>query len=147
MLRCLFLLAVCCLGVISLLNAQDRKTGDIHRLIDNYSLARENRDTVLLKKILTDDIDQLVSSGEWRYGLRSAVQGMLESSAARPGTRTLRVERVRFLTKKTAIADARYEIKNPDGSVRTMWSSFTLWQQKDEWKIAAIRNMLPASAR
>jgi hypothetical protein len=100
-----------------------------------------------LKKILTDDIDQLVSTGEWRYGLRSAVQGMLESSAASPGTRTLRVERIRFLNKHTALADARYEIKNPDGSVRKMWSSFTVLQQKNEWKIVAIRNMLPASAR
>lgn len=147
MIRYFFLLASCCILETSHSSAQESKTKAISGLIDNYSLARENRDTVLLKKILTDDIDQLVSSGEWRYGLRSAVQGMLESSAASPGTRTLRVERVRFLNKHTALADARYEIRNADGSVRKMWSSFTVLQQKNVWKIAAIRNMLPASAK
>lgn len=127
--------------------AQQKEPQAIHQLIDNYSKARENRDTILLKKILTDDIDQLVSNGEWRHGIRAAVRGMMESSATNPGTRTLTVERVRFLNKKVAIADARYEIKNPDGSVRKMWSSFTAVLIKTEWKIAAIRNMLPAAGK
>src|SRR5262245_56344738 len=35
-------------------------------LIDQYSKAREKNDTVLLKEILTNDVDQLASSGEWR---------------------------------------------------------------------------------
>lgn len=38
----------------------------IYDLVDAYSEAREKKDTVLLKKILTTDIDQLVSTGEWR---------------------------------------------------------------------------------
>jgi uncharacterized protein (TIGR02246 family) len=120
-------------------------TKAIYALIDSYSTARENRDTVLLKNILTEDIDQLVSTGEWRYGLQAAVKGMMESSAASPGTRTLRVEKVRFLDKHTALADARYEIRNPDGSVRSMWSSFTVVMRHKTWKISAIRNMLPAA--
>jgi uncharacterized protein (TIGR02246 family) len=124
--------------------AQDDKTKAIYQLVDNYSLARENRDTILLKKILTEDIDQLVSTGEWRYGLQSAVKGMLESSAKSPGTRTLHVERVRFLGKHIALADARYDIRNDDGTVRSMWSSFTAVRENGTWKISAIRNMLPA---
>ena len=69
---------------------------DIHQrkaitsLIDNYSLAREKSDTALLKTILTTDVDQLVSTGEWRNGIGAAVKGMLKSSGNRPGTRTLR---------------------------------------------------------
>jgi len=39
---------------------------EITFLIDQYSLAREKKDTVLLKSILTPEVDQLVSSGEWR---------------------------------------------------------------------------------
>jgi uncharacterized protein (TIGR02246 family) len=129
--------------------AQDKKQHEKQRqaifsLIDNYSLAREKKDTVLLKNILTDDIDQLVSTGEWRYGLNEAVQGMLRSSATSPGTRTLTVEKVRFLDSKNAIADARYEIRNTDGTSRRMWSTFIVVQQKRNWKISAIRNMLPS---
>jgi ketosteroid isomerase-like protein len=122
----------------------DEKTIDIYKLIDNYSLARDKKDTALLKTILTNDIDQLVSNGEWRSGINEAVLGMQRSSQGNPGTRTLTVEKIRFLDSKNAIADARYEIRNPDGTVRKMWSTFVVVNQKGKWKISAIRNMLPA---
>lgn len=124
-------------------NNQQRK--DIVVLIDKYSEAREKRDTVLLKKILTTDIDQLVSTGEWRDGMGSAVQGMLKSSASRPGTRTLTVDKIRMLNTTTAIVDCRYEIQNDNGSSRKMWSTFIVIAVEKIWKISAIRNMLPAS--
>lgn len=119
----------------------------IRELIDKYSLAREKRDTVLLKEILTDDIDQLVSNGEWRYGIRVAIQGMLRSSETNSGTRTLTVDKIKFLDKQNAIVDCRYEIQNADGSQRKMWSSFTVVNRKKQWRIAGIRNMLPAPSR
>jgi len=119
------------------------RTKDIYALIDQYSLARDKKDTVLLKSILTHDIDQLVSSGEWRNGVIEAVQGMLRSSDNNPGTRTLTVENIRFLDSKNAIADARYEIKSSAGITQKMWSTFIVVNQKGKWKIAAIRNMLP----
>lgn len=112
-------------------------------LIKSYSQSRETKDTVLLKDILTDDMDQLVSSGEWRTGIDEAIKGMMESSTTNPGTRTLHVERIRFLADGVAIVDARYEIKNPDESIRKMWSSFTVVDGGTNWKISAIRNMLP----
>jgi len=124
-------------------NDQQRK--DIVALIDKYSEAREKRDTVLLKKILTTDIDQLVSTGEWRDGMGSAVQGMLKSSASRPGTRTLTVDKIRMLNTTTAIVDCRYEIQDDNGSSRKMWSTFIVIAVEKIWKISAIRNMLPAS--
>lgn len=116
----------------------------ITQLIAHYAQARENQDTILLKKILTSDIDQLVSSGEWRRGIRTAVRGMQRSSSNNPGTRTLTVEKIRFLNKRSAIADARYVIENPDGTDRRMWSTFIVLREGSHWKIAAIRNMLPA---
>jgi uncharacterized protein (TIGR02246 family) len=125
--------------------AQTKHKKEIHSLIDKYAQARETSDTTLLKSILTHDIDQLVSSGEWRRGFEGASKGMMRSSQRNPGQRTLTVENVRFLTSETAIADARYEIKNSDGSVRKMWSTFVVVQDSGVWKIAAIRNMLPAS--
>lgn len=122
----------------------DRQKKDIQGLIDKYSLAREKRDTSLLKLILTSDIDQLVSTGEWRNGMQAAVQGMLTSSANSPGTRTLAVDKIRLLTDAQAIVDCRYDIANPDGSQRHMWSTFIVVAEQGKWKISAIRNMLPA---
>jgi len=133
----------------SFLLAQGKKKDDkgireIYILIDNYSLARDKKDTVLLKSILTNDVDQFVSSGEWRNGISEAVQGMMRSSENNPGTRTLTVEKIRFLDSKNAIADARYEIKSREGTTRKMWSTFVVVNDNGKWKIAAIRNMLPS---
>ena len=94
---------------------------------------------------MTPDIDQLVSNGEWRIGIAVAIEGMLKSSATKPGTRTLTVDRVRMLNPNSAVADARYEITNDDGTLRKMWSSFIVVKRKGQWKIAGIRNMLPAA--
>lgn len=123
--------------------ATAKQKKDIEALIDKYSLARENKDTVLLKNILTNDIDQLVSTGEWRDGIGESVKGMLRSSASRPGTRTLKVEKLRLLNPFGAVVDCKYEIENADGSPRKMWSTFIVVNDKNGWKISAIRNMLP----
>ena len=116
---------------------------EISLLIDKYSEAREKRDTVLLKNILTSDVDQLVSTGEWRTGINASVKGMLRSSASSPGTRTLTIEKVRLLSATCAIVDCKYEIQNADGTPRKMWSTFMVVTDKRAWKISAIRNMLP----
>ena len=147
------------MGILLLLNltgslfiyAQHSAPGDRHRkaisiVIDLYSEAREKRDTVLLKSILTSDIDQLVSTGEWRTGIDAAIEGMMKSSANSPGTRTLHIEKMKMLSTRVAIVDCRYEIQNTDGTTRKMWSSFTIvCQKKGIWKITAIRNMMPAA--
>ncbi len=117
---------------------------EIRTLIDQYAQSRETRDTVLLRHILTEDVDQLVSTGEWRRGQDIALKGMLRSSTRNPGGRTLNVEKIRFLNTETAVVDARYEIQNPDGTLRKMWSTFIVLFQVERWKIAAIRNMRPA---
>ncbi|MEP6583759.1 MAG: hypothetical protein ABJA90_05820 [Ginsengibacter sp.] len=114
-------------------------------LIDQYSEAREKSDTILLKNIITNDMDQLVSTGEWRIGMSAAVEGMIKSSATSPGKRTLHVEKIRMFNPNSAIVDCKYEIQNKDGSSRKMWSTFLVAASKSTWKISAIRNMLPAS--
>lgn len=144
-----FLFALCAFMAMPLIYSQDtlsnteRKQG-IYALVDSYAQARENKDTVLLEKILTTDVDQLVSSGMWRRGKKESMKGMLKSSTNKPGTRTLKIEKIRFLDPRYAIADARYQIENADGSVRKMWSTFIVVYEEDQWKITAIRNMLPA---
>ncbi len=136
---------------LSLLYCQESKPNTeqqkaIVTLIDQYSEAREKNDTVLLKNILTGDVDQLVSNGEWRNGIGAAIQGMLKSSGSNPGTRTLSIENMRMVNQTTAIVDCRYEIKNTDGTLRKMWSTFFVIIENKKWKITAIRNMLPASS-
>jgi uncharacterized protein (TIGR02246 family) len=123
--------------------ADDKARKDIHALIDYYSEARDKKDTVLLKNILTPDIDQLVSSGEWRTGMNESIEGMMRSSAINQGTRKLIIDKIRFLDPMTGIVDARYEIESTDGPSRKMWSTFIVVFRDNRWKISGIRNMLP----
>ena len=124
--------------------AYDKHEQVIYSLIDAYAEARENKDSLLLQRILMPDVDQLVSSGRWRYGKKEAMAGMLQSSASNPGTRTLNIEKIRFFNSESGIVDARYEIQNTDGTSRKMWSTFIVVYEENKWKISAIRNMLPA---
>lgn len=124
-----------------------KQTEDIHSLIENYAQAREKKDVMLLESILTADVDQLVSSGKWRKGKKESMEGMLQSSTSNPGTRTLKIEKIRLFNPQCAIVDARYEIKNTNGTTRKMWSSFVIVLSENEWKISAIRNMLPAGQK
>jgi hypothetical protein len=60
----LFLSHLACIIVLYSQGAtvNDKLQKAITSLIDQYSYAREKRDTVLLKTILTPDVDQLVST-------------------------------------------------------------------------------------
>lgn len=146
-----FIFVLCCIYLTTAAYAQktdipSKKEQPIYTLINQYAQARETKDTVLLKQILTDDIDQLVSTGEWRRGFETAKKGMLNSSSANLGSRTLTVDQIRFLSRDTALVDTRYEIQNADGSLRKMWSTFIVVYQNGRWKITAIRNMLPTKS-
>ena len=55
------------------------------------------------------------------------------------GKRTIAVSSIRHLGPGVAIADGPYEIGE-----RKMWTCFVVVKSGGEWKIAAIRNMLPA---
>jgi hypothetical protein len=56
------------------------------------------------------------------------------------------VEAIRVPTSGVALADARYEISGIAGEgTRRMRSTFLLTRTDEGWRIAAIRNMLPAT--
>jgi uncharacterized protein (TIGR02246 family) len=117
----------------------------LRQVIQRYVDAREARDPKVIEPLLTPDADQLVSDGTWRRGRDDLVKGMLESSRKNPARRTIAVESVRMLAPHVALADGRYTQKGRDGgSNREMWTSITLKRGPDGWRIAAIRNMLPA---
>ncbi len=115
----------------------------ITALVASYNNAREERDPAAIEALFTTDADQLVSTGEWRRGSDTLVKGMLGSSQRNPGERTITVETIRKISPDVATADARYEIAGAD-SVRRMWSTFLVKKEDGKWRIAAIRNMLPA---
>ena len=117
----------------------------IREVVAKYNAARDERDEKAIEALFTADADQLVSSGEWRRGRDTLVKGMLASSTNNPGKRTLTVETTRFVANDVALADARYEIEGSGGApARKMWSTFLMKREGGAWRIAAIRNMLPA---
>ena len=135
MMRVLLIGLFCMLPLV----AQDDQSA-IRGLVQKYLDAREKRDPKAVEALFTSEVDQLVSSGEWRRGRDAVVKGTLASSEATGGKRTITVETIRFLTKDTVIADGRYEIND-----RKMWSTFLMVRTPEGWNIGAIRNMLRAA--
>jgi uncharacterized protein (TIGR02246 family) len=70
----------------------------------------------------------------------------MASSQSTGGKRTITVEQVRFLSPDIAIADGRYELTGLSGGTnRSMWATLVVKKTDKGWRIAAIRNMLPAA--
>jgi uncharacterized protein (TIGR02246 family) len=123
-----------------------REERAVRDAVSRYVSAREHRDEAAVAALFTKDADQLVSSGEWRKGRDAIVRGTAASSQTSGGTRTITIETVRFVSPDVALADGRYEIAGTSsGATRHMWTTFILKHTAEGWKIAAIRNMLPAA--
>jgi len=139
----LIFLAVAFLPALPAQPANDEAA--VKAVVARYVDAREKRDAAAIEALFTSDADQLVSSGEWRKGREAVVRGTLASSESTGGRRTITIESVRFVGSGVAVADGRYEISGmAGGQSRHMWSSFVMTRGPDGWRIAAIRNMLPA---
>jgi uncharacterized protein (TIGR02246 family) len=107
--------------------------------------ARNHNNAAALRRLFTPDADQLVSTGVWRHGLDDLLKGAMASSQKENGQSSVTLESIRMLGRDTAIADGRYETSAIGAaSSRKMWSTFVLRRTSAGWRIAAIRNMLPA---
>lgn len=125
--------------------ARPREEAAIRSLVARYVDARDQIDAQAVAGLFTADADQLVSSGEWRKGRDSVVRGTMASSKASSGKRTIAVDSIRFVSGDVAIADGRYEIAASGSTpAHKMWTSIVTVRTADGWRIAAIRNMLPA---
>lgn len=131
-------------GAAPAANAGDE--AKIRAVVADYLQARERGDAAAVGALFTADADQLTSSGEWRRGREDVVRGTLASSNNTTGKRTITIETVRFPSRDLAIADGRYELAGTDQGTRRMWTSFVFVRDGERWRIAAIRNMLPAPA-
>jgi uncharacterized protein (TIGR02246 family) len=140
---------ICSIALLWVVPAPAQKTGDdaaIDAVVQKYLNARQERDPKAVTALFLEGADQLVSSGEWRKGREALVKGAMASSERTGGKRTITVESVRYVSPDVAIADGRYELTGlAGGQTRKMWSTFILRKTAGGWKIAAIRNMLPAA--
>lgn len=140
---------VCIVGLLIPSGQSSKSTASddaIRSLVSKYVDARERVDPKAVEVLFTADADQLVSSGEWRKGRDAVVKGTMASSQSTGGRRTITVESIRYLTADTAIVDGRYELTGlAGGETRKMWTTFVVRRTDDSWRIAAIRNMLPAA--
>jgi uncharacterized protein (TIGR02246 family) len=137
--RVLLAILIGCAAVAAQTTADDDA---IRGIVRTYIDARDRDDAKAVAALFTADADQLVSSGEWRKGRDEVVKGTLASTRS-GGKRTITIETIRHVAPGVAIADGRYELVGDTGT-RHMWSSFVLVKSSGTWKIAAIRNMLPA---
>jgi uncharacterized protein (TIGR02246 family) len=144
-----FLAAASCLTATRARSAEQERSDDetaVRQVIERYVDAREVSDPKAIEVLFTPDADQLVSDGTWRKGRDALVKGMLESSRKNPARRSISVESVRLLAPDVALADGRYVQKAAAGGKdRVMWTAITLKRESNTWRIAAIRNMLPAA--
>lgn len=131
-----------CFVIASSLFAQTSEEAAIREVVKKYVDARDRADAKAIEALFTSDADQLVSSGEWRKGRADVVRGTVASSQSATGKRTITVESIRLIAPNVALADGRYEIAGPE--TRKMWTTLLLTRGPDGWRIAAIRNMLPA---
>lgn len=140
---CYFVSAGLCLAQNS---APGNNEAPIREIVSKYVEARERIDPKAVEALFTSDADQLVSSGEWRKGREAVVRGAMATSRSTGGRRTITVEQVRFVTPDVAIADGRYELTGLSGGLtRSMWATLVVKKTDAGWRIAAIRNMLPAT--
>jgi uncharacterized protein (TIGR02246 family) len=128
---------------IPLLAQSSADDAAIRGIVKSYIDARDRDDAKGVEALFTSDADQLVSSGEWRKGRDQVVKGTLASTRS-GGKRTITIETIRHIAPGVAIADGRYELVG-DAQTRRMWSTFVMTRSSGSWKIAAIRNMLPAT--
>jgi uncharacterized protein (TIGR02246 family) len=127
------------------LPAQSKDDAAIRAVVQRYVDAREHRDPKAVETLFTADADQLVSSGEWRKGRDAVVSGTMASSQRTGGTRTITVESIRMIGPDVALVDGRYDLAGlAGGQTRRMWTTLIIRRMPDGWRIAGIRNMLPA---
>ena len=118
----------------------------VRAVIQAFIDTREANDAAGLAALLTEDVDQRQTSGNVRSGREAVVSGSLATTQSTGGRRTITVDSLRFVGPDVALADGRYDsLGRADGTDQRMLTSMVLKREAGRWKIAAIRNMLPAA--
>ncbi len=128
-------------------NAIDPSTQEtaISELIAQYLATREQNDKQALLALLTEDIDQLTTSGNLRSGPDDVSSGSLASTRNNSGLRAITIEKIRFIRPDVAIVNALYDITNREDAPDLHYLTSIIAVMEDgRWKISAIRNMQPS---
>lgn len=116
----------------------------IRQVVNAFIATREADDAASLEVLLTEDVDQQVTSGALRSGRRAVVDGSLATTQETGGDRRIVIETIRFLSPDIAIADGPYDIVGRRDGDRHYRTTMVLKKEDGAWRIAAIRNMQPA---
>jgi uncharacterized protein (TIGR02246 family) len=130
--------------IASAAQAQGEAEAELRAVVSRYMEARNRNDAEAVRRLLTPDADQLVSTGEWRRGLDEFIRGTSAASRKEAGKSSITVETIRLLSPEIALVDGRYRSVSATGAARDMWATLVMKRVGNEWRITAIRNMLPA---
>ncbi len=137
----------CLTAVAGCAQTESGKPGDaaLRELVGKYVQARNSKDAEATRSLFTPDADQLVSTGEWRKGIDALVKGAMASSHKEAAKSSITIKAIRFIEPDVAIVDGRYEtVTAANEATRKMWTTLLMKRIASGWRIAAIRNMLPA---
>jgi uncharacterized protein (TIGR02246 family) len=140
-------LSFCLLAVISMAAAAqdtaDRSADEaaIRQVTQDYIARRDEGDEAGLRALLTENVDQRLTSGRMRIGQDEVVSGSLGSTQSSGGTRVITLKEIRFLGDNVAIANGDYNsLGRADGTDLYMLTTIIFQRNGEKWRIAAIRN-------
>jgi len=113
----------------------------IRQVTQDYILRRDEGDEAGLRALLTENVDQRLTSGRMRMGQDEVVSGSLGSTQSSGGKRVITLLDIRFLGDDVAIANGNYDsLGRADGTDLYMRTTIVFWRVDGKWRIDAIRN-------
>jgi len=113
----------------------------IRQVTQDYIARRDEGDEAGLRALLTENVDQRLTSGRMRTGQDEVVSGSLGSTQSSGGKRVITLKEIRFLGDDVAIANGDYNsLGRADGTDLYMRTTIVFQRSDEKWRIAAIRN-------
>ena len=115
----------------------------IRQVTQDYIARRDEGDEAGLRALLTEKVDQRLTSGRMRLGRDAVVSGSLGSTQNSGGIRVITLNDIRFLGADVSIANGNYDsLGRADGTDLHMQTTIVFWRFDGKWHIDAIRNSL-----
>jgi uncharacterized protein (TIGR02246 family) len=113
----------------------------IRQVTQDYIARRDEADEAGLRALLTENVDQRLTSGRMRIGQDEVVSGSLGSTQSSGGKRVITLKEIRFLGDDVAVANGNYDsLGRADGTDLYMRTTIVFWRTDGQWRIDAIRN-------
>lgn len=140
--------AACVLGVVGAAAAQAPPSqAEVQKMSEAFSAAVSAGDGAAAAALFAKDGDYISSTGRTAQGA-AEIERLVKEQAAGPFKgltfKASAAGEVRSIAPDVAIADGRFESTGP--AARKGMTTMVLVRQGGEWKIAALRAMVPAPA-